>query len=192
MDTLSATLAVIQERGLLLLQDPTLPCLVTHVAGRPVRGSWWAHPEGGAIYAIASALEQHPDVLVTKLVLGKVTFVHRRLVPALVAVGSARSAWQLADLPEPAQRLLASLDAAEGAPLRATGEPAKALERRLLAHARQVHTTSGKHATELVAWSALVQERALSPLPAEAAGREALEEAAARLGPGARLPWPRA
>lgn len=190
MDTLSATLSRLERLGLLLLHDPALPCLVHLVVGEPVRGSWWAHREGPAIYDIAMALEQHPDVLVTKLVHGKVTFVHRRLAPAVVAVGSARAPWQLADLPEPATRLLAAVDAAPGQPVRATGEPAKLLERRLLVHARQVHTSGGKHATELVAWATLMAQRELAPLPPEPAARSALEDAARRLGPSARLPWP--
>ncbi|MCC6624183.1 MAG: hypothetical protein IT385_23230 [Deltaproteobacteria bacterium] len=189
MDTLSATLATIERLGLLLLHDQALPCLVHLVAGEPVRGSWWGHREGPAIYAIATALEAHPDVLVSKLVHGKVTFVHRRLAPAVAAVGSARAAWQLEGLTEPALRLLAAVDAAEGLPVRATGEPAKLLERRLLAFARQVHTAGGKHATELVAWSTLVAERELAPLPSEPDARRALEAAAARLGAAARLPW---
>ena len=49
------------------------------VAGGPVRGSWWGHPRGKLIFALASALEGSPEVLALKLAQGKVTFLHRSL-----------------------------------------------------------------------------------------------------------------
>ncbi|RYA90567.1 hypothetical protein, partial [Enterobacter cloacae complex sp. 742-ADZ3-9B] len=47
------------------------------VAGTPVRGSWWSHPAGRAIYAVTQMLERHPDALSVRLVGGKVTWAHR-------------------------------------------------------------------------------------------------------------------
>ena len=61
-----------------------VPSLAEAIAGGPIRGSWWGHPKGKAIFRAAEAVSDHPDVLVCKLVDGKVTYVHRRLWPALV------------------------------------------------------------------------------------------------------------
>jgi hypothetical protein len=189
MNALAGPLAALERRGLLLLHDPVLPSLSTIVAGEPIRGSWWGHRAGSAIFEIANALEDHPDVLVTKLVSGKVTFVHHRLVPAVVAVASERVAWQLERLGAAASRLLAQVDAQGDAPLRASGEAAKLLERRLLVHARQVHTEEGRHVTELVPWSLVVRERGLAAIPSASDARRALDDAARALGPAATLPW---
>jgi len=61
-----------------------VPSLAEAVAGERIRGSWWGHPKGQEIFLAAEAVCDSPDVLVCKLVDGKVTFVHRRLWPALV------------------------------------------------------------------------------------------------------------
>jgi hypothetical protein len=58
--------------------------LAATIAGGPIRGSWWAHPKGKEIYRVADAISESDDVLVCKLIEGKVTYVHRRLWPALV------------------------------------------------------------------------------------------------------------
>jgi hypothetical protein len=62
----------------------TVPNVAEAVAGEPVRGSWWAHKKGSEIFRALSALGDSPDVLCFRLVAGKITFVHRRLWPALV------------------------------------------------------------------------------------------------------------
>ena len=63
-----------------------VPSLVAAVVGGPVRGSWWAHPRSHEIFRITRAVRAAPSVLVCRLVRGKVTFVHRRLWPAVVRV----------------------------------------------------------------------------------------------------------
>ena len=60
-----------------------VPNLAEAVAGEPIRGSWWGHPRGQAIFRALTAVSESPDVVCLKLVAGKVTFVHRRLWPAL-------------------------------------------------------------------------------------------------------------
>lgn len=61
-----------------------VPSLAEAIAGGPIRGSYWAHPEGNTIFLCTRAIRRSPDVLVCRLVQGKVTYVHRRLWPALV------------------------------------------------------------------------------------------------------------
>ena len=60
------------------------PSFAERVAGGRIRGSWWAHPRGRDIYRLAEAVEDSGEVLMCRLIEGKVTWVHRRLWPALV------------------------------------------------------------------------------------------------------------
>jgi len=90
-------LAFVETHGVVLqaARGP-VPSLAEAVAGERIRGSWWGHPKGQAIFLAAEALSESPDVLVCKLVDGKVTYVHRRLWPALVKLASHFPKAQLA------------------------------------------------------------------------------------------------
>src|SRR5712692_1129559 len=61
-----------------------VPNLVHAIAGESIRGSWWAHPSSHQIYRVLGGVYESGQVLVCRLVGGKVTMVHRRLWPALV------------------------------------------------------------------------------------------------------------
>ena len=65
-----------------------VPSLAEAVAGGPIRGSWWGHAKGHEIFRVAEAVSDSDEVLVCKLVDGKVTYVHRRLWPALVKLAA--------------------------------------------------------------------------------------------------------
>ncbi|HEV8361847.1 MAG TPA: hypothetical protein VGR28_15475 [Candidatus Thermoplasmatota archaeon] len=192
---MSAPLAVrtaLRRHGLLLLSHPTLPSLARIVAGAPIRGSWWSHPRGRAIFWAADALGDDPDVVVGKLVDGRVTFVHRPLWPALLAVAEAREPWQLRGLGAPAQHLLARVE--RGGRVQATGDAARRLEARLLVHADETHTAAGAHAKVLEPWGRWAARARLRGAPTSAArGKAQLEDAVARMAGGAtaRLPWQR-
>jgi hypothetical protein len=81
------TVAFVKKHGVVLASGAgPVPSIAEAVAGAPIRGSWWGHPAGHAIFAALSQLDERDDVLCFKLVGGKVTFVHRRLWPALVAL----------------------------------------------------------------------------------------------------------
>ena len=60
------------------------PSIAEMIAGEPIRGSWWSHPKSHEIYSITQALRKTPEILVCTLIDQKITFVHRRLWPALV------------------------------------------------------------------------------------------------------------
>jgi len=191
VDHVAVALAALERHGVLLLQDAKRPSLATLVAGAPVHGSWWSHAAGKAIYATAEALDDASVATTVKLVDGKVTFVHRRLWPALVAIGRAREPWQLDALPTAARELLERIDKDGSA--RASGPTAKALEQRLLVASAQLHTETGAHALELRTWDRFAAEMGLRPPWRSAAeGRAAFERAIAAL-PGAdestALPW---
>ena len=78
-------LAFVKEHGVVLASARgPVPSLAEAVAGAPIKGSWWAHAKGHAIFAALEVVSDSDDVRCFKLVDGKVTFVHRRLWPALV------------------------------------------------------------------------------------------------------------
>ncbi|MGH2621767.1 MAG: hypothetical protein ACRDHG_14530 [Anaerolineales bacterium] len=61
-----------------------IPNLAEAVAGEPIRGSYWGHPRGDEIFGLIRAIRASKEILVCRLVKGKVTYVHARLWPALV------------------------------------------------------------------------------------------------------------
>jgi len=86
----------VRDHGVVLASGKgPVPSLADTIAGEPIRGSWWSHPSGREIFAILAAVETDPDVLVCRLVMGKITFVHRRLWPALVRVADRFEAGRL-------------------------------------------------------------------------------------------------
>lgn len=77
-----------------------VPRLTDAIAGEPVSGSWWAHPKGKQIFRILKGVAESDDVLVCRLCGGRVTYVHRRLWPALVRAAAHFTPEQLAKLRE--------------------------------------------------------------------------------------------
>jgi hypothetical protein len=83
--TPAEALALVRTHGLVLESGAgPAPSLAEAIAGEPIRGSWWAHARGREIFAVTRKIRDSPDVLVCRLVDGKITYVHRRLWPALV------------------------------------------------------------------------------------------------------------
>lgn len=78
----------------------TVPSLAEAVAGAPIRGNWWSHPRSHEIFQLSRAVRSHPDVLVCRLMRGKISFVHRRLWSALVRLASEFPAARLASVRE--------------------------------------------------------------------------------------------
>jgi hypothetical protein len=78
----------------------SVPSLAQVVAGEPVKGSWWAHPKGNEIFRLSRAIRSSPDVLVCRLVNGKITYIHRRLWPAVVRSAGRFSKQRLAAVRE--------------------------------------------------------------------------------------------
>ena len=90
-------LAFVERHGIVLqaARGP-LPNLAEAIAGGAIGGSWWGHPKGKEIFRAVKAIGASPDVLVCKLVEGKITYVHRRLWPALIKLASRFRKEQLA------------------------------------------------------------------------------------------------
>jgi hypothetical protein len=80
-------LAFVEQHGVVLASARgPVPSVAEAVAGQPIIGSWWAHPKGKVIFAALSELDDSDDVRCFKLIDGKVTFVHRRMWPALACL----------------------------------------------------------------------------------------------------------
>jgi hypothetical protein len=95
--TATQALRFVHDQGAVLVAAKgPVPRLAEAIAGAPFKGSWWAHPKGREIFAILQQLEDSPDILVCRLVNGHVTFVHRRLWPALVRMAAHFKPGQLA------------------------------------------------------------------------------------------------
>jgi len=147
----------LRRYGLLLQQDKTLPSVVGIIAGESLSSSWWSHPKAHAIFAVLERLSDSDDVLVSRLVAGKVTYVHERLWPAFLAVAMSNEPWQRAGLSAEARALLKTCGGAAGSQpagtlpgglrarrsTRAKGEAVRELQQRLLVAATEVHTESG-------------------------------------------------
>jgi len=193
----------LRRYGLLLESDPRLPSIVSLVAGKPIRGSWWGHPSGAAIYNETNNLADRPDVLVLKLLDGKVTFVLDTLWPHVYAIGCGGEPWQVTGLSPHSQRLLAlvrrhglirtddpRIRAAAGSQISGA---ALDLERRLLVLGLQVHTESGGHAKTLESWSHWARRiKLVSRMPAARAKAQLAQLVAglnADFKARARLPW---
>jgi hypothetical protein len=99
--TAREALAFIRKHGVVLesARGP-VPSLAQVIAGEPVRGSWWSHPKSREIFAVTRAVRDSDDVLVCRLIDGKITFVHRRLWPALVRVADRLPSVRLSQLRE--------------------------------------------------------------------------------------------
>ncbi len=65
-----------------------IPNLAEAIAGEPIRGSWWGHSKSHHMYRVFESVCDSDQVLVCRLVGGKVTLIHRRLWPALVRLAS--------------------------------------------------------------------------------------------------------
>ena len=74
--------------------------LVEAVAGQALHGNWWSHPRSREIFAATRAVRDSPQVLVCRIVGGRISFVHERLWPALVCAASRFPAKHLARVRE--------------------------------------------------------------------------------------------
>jgi hypothetical protein len=138
-------------------------------------------------------LAEHPDVLVAKLVSGKVTYIHRRLWGAVVAIGCAREPWQMGSLSREARGLLGRVDREPVQTDRAFGKAAGELEKNLLVYSEQVHTEGGAHARRLESWERWAVRRGFDLEMGVNQAKGLLEDLLAGLNGtfsgGGKLPW---
>ena len=180
------------EYDLLLDTDPKFPSVTGFVADDTGGRSWWAHPQAKQMYGLSCGLRDHPDVLMVKLVSGKITFIHRPLWPAIAAIGTAREPWQMEGLSKEAKALLKK--AGKDRRVFSSGDPVRELETRLLVHAASVHTELGSHAKEVQSWeswakTARLGKVKLTPAEAKAQLESVVERLNKQFGAKGTLPW---
>ncbi len=163
-----------------------VPSLAHEVVEGPIKGSWWGHPKGKLIFALATHVTESGEVLALKLIEGKTTYVHAALWPQLMRV-LLDEGWRgarAAALTGSAKRLYAEVER-QSEVQGAEPKPVKALEEAVLALVVSRHTTRGHHEKVLTSWkkwasTARVKvadvslEAALNELRAAAHGAEIL------------------
>jgi hypothetical protein len=78
-------IAFVRSHGIVLESARgSVPNMAEAVAGERIQGGWWSHPRGHDIFVATRAVRDSPDVLVCRLLGGKVTYIHRRLWPVVV------------------------------------------------------------------------------------------------------------
>jgi hypothetical protein len=202
---LDRVLSELKKHGLLLQSDAQLPNVASLFASETVRGSWWTHPRAQQIFVGLNQLEDHKDVLFTKLLSGKVTLVHRRLWRELLSIAISREPWQVRKLSPAAKLLLQRVD--KSGSLRSDklewpakfssvkiGDVIREIESRLLLHTEEFHTESGAHAKLLESWEHWSERIRFKEKPRPAVeAKQALEEVVSQLNRDyagkARLPW---
>ena len=199
MDRFEAVLEELREHGLLLESDPKLLSVSRLIVGSAIKGSWWGHPKGRAIWLITERLADHPNVMVLKLVARRVTYVHRRLWTAAYTVARSNEPWQSRGLSAGARAILTELRKVgwvrtDQLPRRKSGWTAatKDLEQRLLAFSQEFHTESGSHAKRLESWEHWAGRVALEDVEMTVAhAKSLLEQATRSIGASgiAMLPW---
>lgn len=194
----------IESIGLLLLQDKGLLSVVGIITGEAVSGSWWGHSKGKEIYSEVQALGDNRDILICKLVEGKVTFVHRNMWDALFAMACSNEGWQTPIL-DAEERLLTTIRKKGAIDLESTSptpgvtvvalrKAADQLERKLLIHSEQIHTEAGYHSRILHTWKVAFAKRGYVPDEIVVSkARDSIETAVRKLGRGetrhVKLPW---
>lgn len=192
---------VFEKHGLLLLSDYELPSLTHLVAGEPIQGSWWGHPQGNLMFNLSNELMGEKDVLTVKFINKKITYIHKRHWDILYSLVHMEKEWQFLKL-SPAGRKLYETVLKKGS-LRADdkslkqtpaeiGKIANLLEERLLIYTESLHTDSGKHIRILKTWDQAFKDRKYKarPLPYEEAV-DAIENLFSEFAPDGLIkrPW---
>jgi hypothetical protein len=81
----AAALKFVKKHGVVLesARGPA-PTFVDFVAGKPVKQQWWSHPLGRQMFRLTRIIRDSPDVVTCRMIDGKITYVHKRVWPALV------------------------------------------------------------------------------------------------------------
>jgi hypothetical protein len=192
----------LKKIGFILQSDSSMPSVTVTVTGKELKGSWWASKDAQTIFEVGEMLADHPDVLVMKLIAGKVTFVHRSLWKRVYSIGVAREDWQIKTLTPAASRLMKALDAEGTLQANKLGksfgakpsDTARELELKLLLHAEQIHTSSGAHSKMLETWQTWARRVGFQVRPTNpSTARRFIEQRLAQVGthlPRKLFPWP--
>ena len=154
---------IIEEYGLILESDQHLPSIAGTIIGEKIHRSWWSHPKNRSVFNTLNTLTSRPDILLTKLLSGKTTFIQKQLWPPFLTVANSHEPWQLDNLSRDGKLLLEAVEKkselftnkfskTSGIRTSILGDAARELESRLLIHGIGFHTSSGAHAKHLKTW----------------------------------------
>jgi hypothetical protein len=148
------------------------PSLATYVSGESITGNWWSHPRANDIYNLFQKLSSSPNVIVAKLVDGKVTLIHKRFWPNLVrlAMDDTYRNKSLTKLTPLARAVLSQVEKhgsvrmdflinEMGKPQKELKKARELLERLCLTVSHDEHTADGHHEVVLEAWPTLVKRK---------------------------------
>jgi hypothetical protein len=80
----------VEKHGVVLASAKgPVPSVAEAIAGEPIVKSWWSHPKSQQIFDALSTIDDDDDIRCFKLVDHKITFVHKRLWPALAKLAQA-------------------------------------------------------------------------------------------------------
>jgi hypothetical protein len=196
---------ILRTYGLILESDQHLPSVVSAIVGKPIHGSWWGHPQGNKIYQALGILSQRPDLLLTKLLSRKTTFVQRKLWPEFLTIATSREPWQLDHLSANAQKLLDAVQRKgklstnehskeSGVKIGVLGDAARELESRILVYGKGFHSEFGSHAKRLKTWDEWARDTKYKWTKVDLAeAKQSFENIALKLknsyGLRPKLPW---
>ncbi|OLS19918.1 MAG: hypothetical protein HeimC2_39440 [Candidatus Heimdallarchaeota archaeon LC_2] len=167
--TVEEALAFIRDQKIVTLSmTKTFPSLINEIVDEPIEGSWWGHPKGNEIWIISEGVKDSVDILTTKMLYGKVTFIYKSLWPSLYKIVTD-SNWRerrITKLNTLGRKILNELQIKQKIrfdQLNLEGEAGKnqkkvlmkvrhKLEASLLIHSEQLHTTKGYHITQIKLW----------------------------------------
>ena len=176
--TAEDALSFIQKHKIVTLSNtPNFPSLINEIVDKPFTGSWRNHPKGDQIYMISEELSDSPKILTTKLVFGKVTYIHNSIWPSLYKVVTDPN-WR--------ERAIKKLDPLDKKILDELNSKKKlrfdelyhdwdikgikiqrkelkksriVLETSLLVHSEQFHTDRGYHTIKIKLWEDWVSDK---------------------------------
>jgi hypothetical protein len=86
--SIEVALSFVETNGIVLESaHGRVPTFADFVAGERV-SRWWSHPKGRLIFKLTRELRDSPDVLTCRFIDNKITYIHRRLWPALVKLSN--------------------------------------------------------------------------------------------------------
>lgn len=198
----------IEEYGLLLEADPDFPSIVGMVTGEKVKGSWWGHRKGNEIFSISRQIRDDDDILLTKLISGKVTYVHKRLWNHLLTILIDKENWQVKNMSTNGENILKLIE--EVGAIRADhleletrnqlsrkdlNKAINEIEKRLLIFSNEVHTEKGTHSKQLKSWNHFIKEKdlELTRNPSALSSKQTIDSIVVELNnkfnSKAKLPW---
>lgn len=152
---------LLEADKILLLQDKSFPNIVSKIVNEKISGSWWGHPLANPIYNGLGWVEHNRNILIIKLIDGKVTYIHESLFADIYSIVSETRDWQLKKLKPDELKLLKYIAKknkvlSDDPKLKELVKDSKksfaTLEKRLLVFSSEEHTDSGKHVKEYMPW----------------------------------------